>query len=154
MPEGGELDIRNDVLVPTEDALNTPGPSEGLPDARGRPLRAVKRGKCTYTKKGVCTNHGEGAIRKWKPTRTVVVDADGVETVVKGREYFWKCDLDANMRKVKQTTLSFLKTTPGINTTMNDTEQRGGRFGDFERRFSGAADSLCARDMMSSRERT
>ena len=102
----------------------------------------------------MCSTHGEGAIKKWKSTKTVVVGADGVETVKKGGKTFWVCDVDDKRKKVKQTKLSFLKTTPGNKTLMEDTEQRGGRFRDYEQRFSGATASLCARDMTSSEERT
>ena len=88
-------------------------------------------------KGGRCKLHGEGAIKKWKPTRTVVVDDRGVETIKKGKKMFWVCDLNNTLTKVKQTRLSFPKTTPVKNTMMDDTEQRGGRLRDFETSSAG-----------------
>ena len=86
----------------------------------------------------MCTGEGE-------PTRTVVVDDKGVETIKKGTKMFWVCDLDNKLKKVKQTRLSFQKTTPVKNFKTDDTEQRGGRFRDSDDSFSGATAGLCAR---------
>ena len=95
----GGTDLTEDMCK--DDGVETSGKQgrgletvQGGPDAKGGPLGAVKRDKCVYRRGGVCNTHGEGAIRKWKPTRTVVVGDDGMETIKKGKKMFWVCDLN------------------------------------------------------------
>ena len=71
-----------------------------------------QRRTCVYSKGGVCGEHGPGATEKWKPTNTIGVGKDGKKTIKNGRKYFCVCDTGLGNKKLKQTMLSFQKTTP------------------------------------------
>ena len=63
-------------------------------------------------KGGRCLLHGPGAAKKWMPKKTAIVGEGGKVTMryVGEREYYWKCDI-GKKNKLRQTTLTFLKTT-------------------------------------------
>ena len=61
---------------------------------------------CTY-KKGVCHIHGEGAIKKWKPSFITEVGPDGKKTRRYAKKYEYVCDTSLNGRKLYQSRLSF-----------------------------------------------
>ena len=72
---------------------------------------------------GVCAVHGAGAVLKWQPIKTTK-KGEGADTMKGGdRKYFYVCDLTLSEKKLKQTRLSFQKTTPGRGL---DTEQKEG----------------------------
>ena len=87
---------------------------------RGTP----ERPDCVFKEGGVCGLHGPGAVLKWRPKKTTTVGADGRKktSFSDDRHYYYKCDLSQDDRKLKQTRLSFLKTTPGDN---KDTFKKG-----------------------------
>ena len=76
-----------------------------------------------YSRGGVCTLHGPGALQKWKPKgRKTIVGADGKKKTIVEREYYFVCDLAPQGRKkLTQTRLSFVKTT---RRSQEDTMQR------------------------------
>ena len=76
-----------------------------------------------YSRGGVCTLHGPGALQKWKPKgRKTIVGADGKKKTIVEREYYFVCDLAPQGRKkLTQTRLYFVKTT---RRSQEDTMQR------------------------------
>ena len=75
---------------------------------------------CEYRSCGVCLHHGPGAKLRWKPKGYMMeLYKDGFMSKKLNKEYFYVCDLDLRGRgKLKQTVLSFAKTTSGIKNTM------------------------------------
>ena len=69
---------------------------------------------CVHDKQGVCTLHGEGALKLWRPSSRMVKGTrrGGVKTMKYEREYYFKCDLGERGRR-RQMKLSFgtMKTT-------------------------------------------
>ena len=75
----------------------------------GTPSRT--RPKCSYTKEGVCTEHGEGAKKHEKPVIEMYRDKNGKERRrVKEKIIVYVCDTDLlGNKKLKQSTISFIK---------------------------------------------
>ena len=151
-PAGCTVHRGDDRLMTSGKQRSVQDSVQGGPGVGDRPLGAGARPKCVYRRGGICNTHGEGAIRKWKPTRTVVVDDKGAETIRKGKKMFWVCDLDNKHTKVKQTTLSFFSSTPVRNQMMSDTEQRGGRLRDFQTTTAGQQPACVRGDVTSLRQ--
>ena len=86
-----------------------------LPDeARGSPRLRMS---CTYNKKGVCSQHGQG-IKKFKPSHEMVVGPRGGLVKKYVKKYYWVCDLDLmGDVKLKQ---------PRLNLMMTQNDRRGG----------------------------
>ena len=97
------------------------------------PQETQRRPKCRNLIGGICKEHGEEAIEKWKSTKMTVVGEAGVMTVKRGKKEFYVCDLGINKKKMRQK-LSFRKTTPldkdKDNTLKTDTTSKEGRFCD------------------------
>ena len=101
----------------------------------------------------VCEVHGNGARYTWKPTFTKPVGPDGNITVVKSKEYFYICDISQDHRKLRQTKISFMKTTSSRKTTISvrdnipditiDNLQKGERFSDITTPSKGTTTTLC-----------
>ena len=89
---------------------------EDAPDAmqpdRGSSSLTQDKKTCPYRKGGVCKEHGPGAKERWKPIYKVVTDKEGKQTTVSSKKYFLVCDTGLGNKKLRQTTLSFNKTTP------------------------------------------
>ena len=79
-----------------------------------------------YKKGGICKEHGPGATLKMKPVWTTVVGDDGVGVKKLTKKGFYVCDLDIDDRKLSQTKLSFVKTTPGRK--LDTIQKEGGLF--------------------------
>ena len=79
----------------------------------------VIAGMCSYTKGGICSQHGPGAKRKWRP----VSRGDGGVWDKNNKRYYYVCDLSMSARKLKQTKLSFEPvTSPRVGMTRNHGE--------------------------------
>ena len=102
--------------------------------------RRPSTGPCVYKKGGVCSLHGPGARRRWKPVRTREVGADGAVRMKTTRLYYYECDVgDKGVRR--QNKLSFgsgnrTTRTPGQQTLENFTSTGGNTdgLGDDEQR--------------------
>ena len=90
-------------------------------------------GPCKHDKDGVCNIHGGGAKWRWRPDPRVEIQPDGRKKFVKGKEYFWACDVTPGRnRRVSQTRLSFVsdrKTTIPVNPDRDDTSDKQGDLG-------------------------
>ena len=90
-------------------------------------------GPCRHDKDGVCNIHGGGAKWRWRPDPRVEIQPDGRRKFVKGKEYFWACDVTPGRnRRVTQTRLSFVsdrKTTIPVNPDRDDTSDKQGDLG-------------------------
>ena len=64
---------------------------------------------CEYLPGGVCTIHGGGAVRHWRPIGKTCMRGDNGEMKWKTeRETYYVCDVgEDRKRKMKQTKLSF-----------------------------------------------
>ena len=61
------------------------------PAARARRRgRTTRQRPCVYDDEGVCEEHGPGAVRYWRPVRRTERGPDGIERVVRGREYYFE----------------------------------------------------------------
>ena len=57
--------------------------------------------------------HGPGASKRWKPSIKTVRDDDGKVRTEYKRVVYYKCDLGHKKKnRLRQTSLSFVKTTP------------------------------------------
>ena len=77
---------------------------------------------CHYRRGGVCTEHGPGAKRHWKPTWKKTVGRGGRVQYEYTRTYYYTCDLGPNGRAVGQQRLSFSRTAPPTNQDVPDDE--------------------------------
>ena len=86
---------------------------------------------CRHDKAGVCHIHGEGAKWRWRADPRVKILADGRRQFVKGKKYFWDCDVTpGSNRRLTQTRLSFdRKTTNPVNPDIDDTSNKQGDLG-------------------------
>ena len=77
---------------------------------------------CVYDDEGTCSIHGRGASKFWKPSRRMVkTRRGGIPKLRYEREHYFVCDLGTRGRgRLRQTTLSFWKTTPQDNTIPHD----------------------------------
>ena len=77
--------------------------------ASGTPLKTKMR--CTYTKEGICSEHGEGAKRHEKPVIETYIGKNGKERRrVKEKIVVYVCDTTLNGdKKLKQSTISFTR---------------------------------------------
>ena len=90
--------------------------SQAMPRVVGH---GVIAGMCSYTKGGICSQHGPGAKRKWRP----VSRGDGGVWDKNNKRYYYVCDLSMSARKLKQTKLSFEPvTSPRVGMTRNHGE--------------------------------
>ena len=71
----------------------------------------------------MCTIHGPGAKRHWRPVWKKVVGPEGRVTHEYSRVTYYTCDLGPGGRTVGQTRLSFVKTTLPENSKKDDTDQ-------------------------------
>ena len=114
------------------------------------------RERCVHAKGGICQVHGPGARYTWKPIFIKEVGPDGEISVVKSKEWFYICDISQDNKKLKQTKISFMKTTSTQKTTLsvkdkipdikvdNDALQQGERFCDITTTNSeGTTTTLC-----------
>ena len=62
----------------------------------------VSASGCTYTRGGICSIHGPGAKRKWRPVR-----GEGGAWDKTTKKHYYVCDLSMSARKLKQTKLLF-----------------------------------------------
>ena len=78
---------------------------------KGSGTPSKTRLKCSYTKEGICSEHGEGAKRHEKPVIETFVDKNGKERRrVKEKIVVYVCDTDLKgEKKLKQSTISFTK---------------------------------------------
>ena len=67
--------------------------------------------RCTYTKEGICSEHGEGAKRHEKPVIETFIGKNGKERRrVKEKIVVYVCDTTLNGdKKLKQSTISFTR---------------------------------------------
>ena len=131
------------------------GPDATQPD-RGSPSLTQEKKTCVYRKRGVCKEHGPGAKERWKPVIRVVTDKEGKKTTVKGKKYFFVCGTGLGTRKLKQTTLSFTKTTPvrtdksllvadKVPDNLNNEGERLGGFGEKTTLSGGKQQQHCVK---------
>ena len=73
--------------------------SQALPGLGGH---GVSASGCTYTRGGICSIHGPGAKRKWRPVR-----GEGGAWDKTTKKHYYVCDLSMSARKLKQTKLLF-----------------------------------------------
>ena len=92
-------------------SLATSGP-DAVPDDTARPVKS-KLLKCSYTG-SVCALHGPGAKLKWKPLKGRTVGG-------KQREYFYRCDVGAQNKRLLQPSL----TSSFTRRTMKDFHDSG-----------------------------
>ena len=83
-----------------------------MPPVKGPSSLTVGKKTCPYRKGGLCKEHGPGGKERWKPVYKLVTDEAGRQTTVSSKKYFLVCDTGLGNKKLKQTTLSFNKTTP------------------------------------------
>ena len=94
--------------------IHDPVEDPEMPDDRG-PSKNVDRSKCQYKKGGNCVEHGPGAKAKFRPGFKWTAGPDGGRTRTYYRQKYYECDLDPRGKgKLKQTQLTFIKTTPSI----------------------------------------
>ena len=63
---------------------------------------------CSYTGRGICSIHGPGAKRFWRPQTERVTSPDGEATLRTVRKYYYSCDLgprDGSFEAVKDINL-------------------------------------------------
>ena len=114
------------------------------------------RGRCVHAKGGICDIHGPGAKYTWRPIFIKETGPDGKTTMVKSKEWFYVCDISQDNKKLKQTKISFMKTTAIRKTTLsvkdnipdniigNDGLQQGERFCDISTtNLEGTTTTLC-----------
>ena len=76
------------------------------------------RTSCTYSKAGICSQHGQG-IEKFEPGHEMVVGKDGGLKKKYVKKKYWVCDLDlGGVKKLRQPSINF-------KMTQND-RKRGG----------------------------
>ena len=93
-----------------------------------------ERDECVYRRGGVCEKHGPGAKLYWKPLNK---PAPGPGGKMVTRHYYYSCDVGPRGRgRLKQTTLSFRKTTP----TRPEDNPRGDNFVDKD---DSGRNSIC-----------
>ena len=95
--------------------------------------------ECQHLRGGVCILHGPGAKMKYKPKMTVTTGPDGKKIRTMTKEHYYQCDLappsplvvgeGGRGGKLRQTQLSFVKTTSKSDVSGRDTRQ--GEGGDF-----------------------
>ena len=92
---------------------------------------------------GVCTLHGPGAAKHWKPRMLVTIGKDGKSVKTMTKEYYYVCDLAPPMDggkgggRLRQTSLSnFVKTTPKPRLEDNDIIIEGNGLGTAGLEFS------------------
>ena len=88
------------------------GPDEAPDTARDHSSLTLGRKTCPYVRGGLCKEHGPGGKERWKPIFKWVTDEAGNQTKVSSKRYFLVCDLGLKNKKLKQTKISFTKTTP------------------------------------------
>ena len=97
------------------------GGQDGRSTDQDNPVQGAVGGpqarECVHDTKGVCTIHGEGAKKWWRPSTKMVKGTrrGGVKTMKYEKEFYFECDLGGRGRgKRRQTKLPFrtLKTTP------------------------------------------
>ena len=114
------------------------------------------RGRCVHAKGGICDIHGPVAKYTWRPIFIKETGPDGKTTMVKSKEWFYVCDISQDNKKLKQTKISFVKTTAIRKTTLsvkdnipdsiigNDGLQQGERFCDVSTtNLEGTTTTLC-----------
>ena len=90
---------------------------------------------------GNCVEHGPGAKLKFKPGFKMTAGPGGEKTRTYCRKSYYECELDPRgKRKLKQTQLSFVKTTPSISLSTRDTMKRAG--GDEPFNFSSSTPTV------------
>ena len=78
------------------------------------------RTSCTYSKGGMCSQHGHG-IEKFEPGHEMVVGKDGGLKKKYVKKKYWVCDLDMESgKKLRQ---------PSINFKMTQNDRKGGNDG-------------------------
>ena len=87
---------------------------------------------CSYTKEGICSEHGEGAKRHEKPVIETFVDKNGKERRrVKEKIVVYVCDTDLKgEKKLKQSTISFIKKQSDGEGGGDNTFKTGGDLGE------------------------
>ena len=66
----------------------------------GTPLSRLQRGKCVYTKEGICRDHGEGARKHCKPVMETYIGPNGEKKRrVKERRVYFVSDTDLSGNK-------------------------------------------------------
>ena len=78
-----------------------------------KPRGVVKKKKeCVHDEGGSCNIHGEGAVRKWKPTNVLTKGADGKMTMEYKRVPYYECDAVMRGRgRLRQPKLSNVRKT-------------------------------------------
>ena len=117
---GGEIGCGGDPDVVVVDDVKGGGvrTRDDRRSTRRHLQESLKRPKCEYLRGGVCKEHGGGAIKKWKPTKTTVVGEDGLETVRRGRKEFYACNL--SIKNLKTTPVD--KDNPSDRDTVSEEE--------------------------------
>ena len=113
-----------------DDITPSPSPSSSQ-QTRGRASTKVYTGEgmktkplCVYNK-GVCSLHGK-AVKKLTTIPCMVTGPDGVKTKKYVKKTSYRCDLDANGRKLRQPGLPFVRMTADDRRGGADDSSNGG----------------------------
>ena len=126
MMKKGTTDDNVDPPTPkVNDSLKSSGGDNMTPDGQGGTMSDVGEGtdgarggstadnkECTYNKKGVCDIHGEGAVKKLKPSFTIEVGKNGRKMKKYVKKYV--CDVSMDGKKLRQSRLSFPSMTVNV----------------------------------------
>ena len=63
--------------------------------------------ECKHSAGGVCTIHGPGAKRKFKPVRVTTIGPDGLPVSKIKRKNYYKCYVGEGEERLRQTKISF-----------------------------------------------